>query len=52
MRDCAKKAGMNDISICLEPEAVSLTMFYDPNIDDDLKKKIKHLCLLIQVTYC
>ena len=46
MRDCAKKAGMKDIIISLEPEAASLTMFEDPNIDDTLKKKDKIFMLI------
>ena len=49
MRDCAIKVGMNDILISLESEAASLTMFEDPNIDYSLKKKVKYLCLLMQV---
>ena len=39
MRECSKKAGMNDILISLEPEAASLTMFDDPSIPDNLKEK-------------
>ena len=46
MKDCAKKAGMNDITISLEPEAGSLTMFEDPNIEDTLKKKDKIFMLI------
>ena len=33
MRNCAKKAGMNKVIIALEPEAASLTMFKDDNVD-------------------
>ena len=46
MRDCAIKAGMNDILISLEPEAASLTMFYDPNVDESLKQKDKIFMLI------
>ena len=46
MRDCAKKAGMNDILISLEPEAASLTMFDDPNINETLKEKDKIFMLI------
>ena len=46
MRDCAIKAGMNDILISLEPEAASLTMFDDPDIDESLKEKGKIFMLI------
>jgi len=40
------KEGMNDILISLEPEAASLTMFYDPNVDESLKQKDKIFMLI------
>ena len=46
MRECARNAGMKDISISLEPEAASLAMFDDPQIDDNLKKKDKIFMLV------
>ena len=46
MKNCAKNAGMDDISISLEPEAASLSMFDDPQIDDNLKKKDKIFMLI------
>ena len=46
MKNCAIKAGMDDILISLEPEAASLTMFEDPNIDDTLKEKDKIFMLI------
>ena len=46
MRECARNAEMKDITICLEPEAASLAMFDDPQIDDNLKKKDKIFMLV------
>ena len=46
MVDCAKRAGMDDISIALEPEAASLTMFNDNIIDEKYKKKGKTFMLV------
>ena len=46
MRDCAIKAGMKNILISLEPEAASLTMFYDHNVDESLKQKDKIFMLV------
>ena len=46
MRDCSKKAGMNDILISLESEAASLTMFDDPSISNELKEKGKIFMLI------
>ena len=46
MKNCAIKAGMSDVLISLEPEAASLTMFDDPNIDDTLKEKDKIFMLI------
>jgi len=46
MKNCAKKAGMKDILISLEPEAASLNMFDDPNIVENLKKKDKNFLLI------
>ena len=43
---CSKEAGMNNISIALEPEAASLTMFNDKIIDKDLKNKGKIFMLI------
>ena len=39
MVECSRKAGMHDISIALEPEAASLTMFNDNIVEKDLKEK-------------
>jgi molecular chaperone DnaK (HSP70) len=46
MVECSKKAGMNDISIALEPEAASLTMFNDNIVDKYLKEKGKKFMLI------
>ena len=46
MKNCAKKAGMKDILISLEPEAASLNMFDDPYIDNNYKKKDKIFMLI------
>jgi molecular chaperone DnaK (HSP70) len=46
MINCSKKAGMNDISIALEPEAASLTMFTDNNINKKFKEKGKIFMLI------
>ena len=41
MRQCAKKAGMNKVIIALEPEAASLTIFKDDNVDQKFQEKGK-----------
>ena len=46
MRNCAKKAGMNKVLIALEPEAASLTMFKDDNVDQKYKEKGKVFMLI------
>ena len=46
MRNCAKKAGMNKVLISLEPEAASLTMFKDDNVDQKYKEKGKVFMLI------
>ena len=46
MRNCAKKAGMKKIIIALEPEAASLTMFKDDNVDEKYKEKGKIFMLI------
>ena len=46
MIDCSRKAGMNDISIALEPEAASLTMFNDNIVEKYLKEKGKKFMLI------
>ena len=46
MRNCAKKAGMKNVLIALEPEAASLTMFKDDNVDQEFKKKGKVFMLI------
>ena len=46
MRNCAKKAGMNKVIIALEPEAASLTMFKDDNVDQKYKEKGKVFMLI------
>ena len=46
MRNCAKKAGMNKVIIALEPEAASLTMFKDDNVDPKYKEKGKVFMLI------
>ena len=46
MKNCAKKAGMNKVIIALEPEAASLTMFNDDNIDQKFKQEGKVFMLL------
>ena len=46
MRNCAKKAGMKKITIALEPEAASLTMFKDDNVDEKYKEKGKIFMLI------
>ncbi len=46
MIDCSKIAGMNDITIALEPEAASLTMFNDNMIDKYFKRKGKKFMLI------
>ena len=46
MIECSKKAGMNDISIALEPEAASLTMFNDNIVEKYLKEKGKKFMLI------
>ena len=46
MRQCAKKAGMNKVIIALEPEAASLTMFKDDNVDQKFKEKGKVFMLI------
>ena len=45
-RNCAKKAGMNKVIIALEPEAASLTMFKDDNVDQKYKEKGKVFMLI------
>ena len=46
MRQCAKEAGMEDVSIALEPEAASLTIFDDNFISKELKKPGKIFMLI------
>ena len=46
MRNCAKKAGMNNIIIALEPEAASLTMFKDDIVEKEFKEKGKIFMLI------
>ena len=46
MIECSRKAGMNDISIALEPEAASLTMFNDNIVEKYLKEKGKKFMLI------
>ena len=46
MRQCAKKAGMNKVIIALEPEAASLTMFKDDNVDQKFKEQGKVFMLI------
>ena len=46
MRNCAKKAGMNKVLIALEPEAASLTMFKDDNVDQKYKERGKVFMLI------
>ena len=46
MRNCAKRAGMNKVLIALEPEAASLTMFKDDNVDQKYKEKGKVFMLI------
>ena len=46
MIECSREAGMNDISIALEPEAASLTMFNDKFIEKYLKEKGKKFMLI------
>ena len=46
MRNCAKKAGMNKVIIALEPEAASLTMFKDDNVNQKYKEKGKVFMLI------
>jgi len=46
MIECSRKAGMNDISIALEPEAASLTMFNDNIVEKNLKEKGKKFMLI------
>ena len=46
MRNCAKKAGMNKVLIALEPEAASLTMFKDDNVEQKYKEKGKLFMLI------
>ena len=46
MRHCARKAGMNKVIIALEPEAASLTMFKDDNVDQKYKEKGKVFMLI------
>ena len=46
MRECAKEAGMEDVSIALEPEAASLTVFDDNYINKELKKPGKIFMLI------
>ena len=46
MKNCAKKAGMNKVVIALEPEAASLTMFKDDNVDQKYKEKGKVFMLI------
>ena len=46
MRNCAKRAGMNKVLIALEPEAASLTMFKDDNVDQKYKQKGKVFMLI------
>ena len=46
MIECSQKAGIHDISIALEPEAASLTMFNDDIVEKDLKTKGKKFMLI------
>ena len=46
MRNCAKKAGMNNIIIALEPEEASLTMFKDDIVEKEFKEKGKIFMLI------
>ena len=46
MRNCTKKAGMNNIIIALEPEAASLTMFKDDIVEKEFKEKGKIFILI------
>ena len=46
MVECSRKAGMHDISIALEPEAASLTMFNDNIVEKELKEKGKKFMLI------
>ena len=46
MRNCAKKAGMNNIIIALEPEEASLTMFKDDIVEKEFKEKGKIFILI------
>ena len=46
MRNCTKKAGMNNIIIALEPEAASLTMFKDDIVEKEFKEKGKIFMLI------
>ena len=53
MKNCAKKAGMNKVVIALEPEAASLTMFKDDNVDQKYKErgKVFNRCRRIYLRY-
>ena len=46
MVECSREAGMYDISIALEPEAASLTMFNDNIVENYLKEKGKKFMLI------
>ena len=46
MRNCTKKAGMNNIIIALEPESASLTMFKDDIVEKEFKEKGKIFMLI------
>jgi len=46
MIECSRKAGMHDISIALEPEAASLTMFNDNIVEKYFKEKGKKFMLI------
>ena len=46
MRNCTKKAGMNNIIIALEPEEASLTMFKDDIVEKEFKEKGKIFMLI------
>lgn len=46
MRNCAGKAGMNNIIIALEPEEASLTMFKDDIVEKEFKEKGKIFMLI------
>jgi molecular chaperone DnaK (HSP70) len=46
MIECSQTAGIHDISIALEPEAASLTMFNDDIVEKNLKTKGKKFMLI------